>query len=40
MNAIFDDHGKMPVNTVHFGTVGYVDYAVAPHNEDKQGQID
>ena len=36
MTALFDYNDKMPIKTVHFGAVGYVDYTVAPHDEEKK----
>ena len=36
MTALFYDHDKMPIKTVHFGAVGYVDYTVAPHDKEKK----
>ena len=35
MTALFYDLDKMPIKTVHFGAVGYVDYTVAPHDKAK-----
>ena len=38
MTAIFYDHDKIPIKTVHFGAESYDDYTVASHDEDKHAR--
>ena len=36
MIAIFFDDDKNQVKTVHFGATGYLDYTIAPHDEERR----
>ena len=33
---IFYNENKQPVKTVHFGAVGYPDYTIPPHDEERR----
>ena len=36
MTAIFYDNDKKQIKTVHFGATGYLDYTIAPHDEERR----
>ena len=36
MTAIFYDKANTPIKTVHFGAAGYLDYTIAPHDEERK----
>ena len=35
LTAIFYDKDKNPIKTVHFGASGFLDYTIAPHDEEQ-----
>ena len=36
MTAIFYDNDKKQIQTVNFGAAGYIDYTIAPHDEERK----
>ena len=39
MIAIFYESDKKQIKTVHFGATGYLDYTIAPHDEERRKDI-